>query len=93
MGMNFELDWEIANYRTLSAERQAQLRADALRRAHALRHEEFGAVFRALTCGIFHSGRALVMRLARQRVGGIKGKLSTELHSSCTSRGNITRSS
>lgn len=60
--MNFELDWEIANYRSLSPERQAQLRADAVRRANALRHEEFRAVFRALARGL----RLFKFRMSRR---------------------------
>jgi hypothetical protein len=60
MGMNFELDWEIANYRNLRPEHQARLRADALRRAQALRHEAVREVFAGLARGVRQRCRMLL---------------------------------
>lgn len=61
MGMNFERDWEIANYRNLLPDHQARVRADALRRAHAMRgaafHEMFVALARCLRVFKVRAGR------------------------------------
>jgi hypothetical protein len=48
MILNLELDRDIANYRSLTPAQQTRVRADALRRAHALRLAAFRDLFRAL---------------------------------------------
>jgi hypothetical protein len=60
MGVNFELEREVANYRNLRPEHQARLRAAALRRANAERNEAFRQAFALLVRGARRLGGVLL---------------------------------